>query len=169
MINIEKLTDSGFRALLPGGGSAQRSETFTLSGFKTHLTSSDKGSGLPPQLRLDFAPFDPALEPADRHGKFSPAERDNILCLLASPNGRFGSLRINAAVQIYTGSLGAGHQITYRIPDGHHLWLRPLAGSLTLNDIEISAGEVARISDESEMRFGGRSDCDCEFILLVLS
>jgi redox-sensitive bicupin YhaK (pirin superfamily) len=168
MINIEKLTDFGFRALLPAGGSAQRSETFTLSGFKTHLTSSNRESRLPPQLRLHFAPLDPELDLAERHGKFSPAERDNILCLLASPDGRFGSLRINAAVQIYTGWLGAGHQITYRIPDGHHLWLRPLAGSLALNGTEVSAGEVARISDESEMRFGGLSDCDCEFILLVL-
>jgi redox-sensitive bicupin YhaK (pirin superfamily) len=169
MINIEKLTDSGFRALLPASSSASPVESFSLAGFQTRIGTTPENPSDPPYIQMQFAPLDPGLHLAERRGKFSSAERDNILCLLASPDARFGSLQINAAVQVYTCALGTGQQITYRPAPDRSLWIRPLTGKLALNGSAISEGEVARVSDESEIRLAGLGNSDCEFVLLVLS
>ena len=166
MIIIEPPPISGFHALLPDGEEAPASENFTLSGTRTQLAAGDHAAPSEHVAHLRFHPADPDLDLPDRRGKFSEAERDNILCLLASPDGRFGSLQINASAQIYTCALGADHQITYRVPPEHHLWIQPTHGSIRINDIEASSPQIAKISDEREIVISGLTDS--EFLLLLL-
>ena len=156
-----------FRALQALGGSREPAERFCLRGNRTRISRDSIEDNLEGQTCLDFSPTDPGKEIPERHGKFSEAERDNILCLLASPDGRFGSLRIGAGVQIYTCCLGLGHQITYRIRPGRHLWFHLIAGSLRLNHEGIVENQHAKISDEKEVSISSLSDS--EFLLLDLS
>ncbi|MFT4547111.1 MAG: hypothetical protein ACI8XO_005127 [Verrucomicrobiales bacterium] len=166
MINLDHSASpaSRFHALLPAGGHQAGHETFSLDGNTTRLSSSRAAEN---PCDLQFSPIELKAELPDRRGRFSDAERDNILCLLASPDGRFGSLRINAEVQIYTCQLGLGHRLTYPIRDGHALWLRCDRGNLDLNGHELSEKRSARIIDETELVITALSDS--EFLLLVLN
>jgi len=165
MINIDKHAESGCRALLPDRAPAGPAEVFSLTGLQTRIAQD--AADLSNELDLRFERLDPSLDLPERRGSFSEPERDNILCLLASPDGRFGSLPINAAVQIYTSALGADQAITFRPKPDQKLWLRPSCGRLAINATEIGAGELALVTDESEIQILGLSDS--EFVLLVLS
>ena len=171
MLNIEKSTGSrsAFRTLLSQSGVGHPppgSEIFTLEGNSSRVSSagtSPIGDGM---IGLAFAPLEIDESLPDRTGRFSDAERDNILCLLASPDGRFGSLRILAAAKIYTSLLGSGHQINYRIEPDHHVWLRPARGKITVNGKQVCAGEIMTASDEKEIVVSALSDS--EFLLVVM-
>ena len=164
MIKLEKTPcpSDPVRALLPSASQSTPAETFHIDGNQT-LVSSRRGNS---QRPLHFAPSDPAADLPDRRGKFSDPERDNILCLLGSPDGRFGSLKINARVQIHTCQLGTRHQITYRIKDGHDLWLRCDHGGLDLNGLRVAESHSATVTGEKELVITALSDS--EFLLLLL-
>ncbi|MGI9244068.1 MAG: hypothetical protein ACR2RV_24945 [Verrucomicrobiales bacterium] len=164
MINIDKHTESGMLSLLPDKAGPVPAEVFSLTGNRTQI--GPETEALPSGLQLRFRPLDPDLAPPERRNRFTEAERDDILCLLASPDGRFGSLRINAAVRIYTSRLGASQTITFRPKSKEHLWLRALSGRLALNGNEIEAGQDATVSEEGELQIF--SPDGSEFVLLVL-
>lgn len=169
MIKIENPPISGhpFWPLLTGDPIPGRSEVFSLQGNRTRVNGSDPEGCQPGWSRLIFAPLDPGRTTLPSDGKFSEAERDNILCLLASPDGRFGSLEINASVQIYTSHLGADQQITFRPPPGRWLWLQAASGALHIDDHLLSPDEIATVTGEPEIVISAQSDS--EFLLLVLS
>lgn len=164
MINIDKPTESGLLALLPDTAAPSPAEVFSLNGNRTEIGPGAAATSGGIQLR--FSLLDPDIALAERSGKFTEAERDNILCLLASPDGRFGSLPINAAVRIYTSRLGASQTITFRPRPAEHLWIRALSGQLALNGHEIEAGQNATLSEEEELQISSKHGS--EFVLLVL-
>ena len=150
MIKLEKSAYPSvqFHALLPETPPPGNHETFSVcEGNRTLISSS--GSGNEAQGGLRFESKFPATDLPDRRGKFSDAERDNILCLLASPDGRFGSLELNGSAQVYTCLLGKEHRIVFPIKAEHHLWLIPQAGEIDLSGVRVAMGQAASVSDET--------------------
>jgi len=165
MIKLEKSAypSAAIRSLLPETAQNPDCENFSLTGRNRTLLS---GTPATTEGALRFQSAAPGCDLLDRRGRFSDAERDNILCLLASPDGRFGSLRINPSVQIYTCQLGKGHQITYPINDAHDMWLRCEHGMLALNGNDMAKGNSAIIAGENELIITALSNS--EFLLLAL-
>ena len=156
-----------FRSLLSESSAFPEGiETFTISGTRTRISHSAELSLPASPVEIRFRPADPALVLTQREGKFSEAERDNILCLLASPDARFGSLRINAAVRIYTCKLGEGHQIQFHPRPAHHLRIYLNRGQLDVLGKRIASHEIASISDEKKVLLSALSDS--EFLMLEL-
>ena len=73
------------------------------------------------------------------------------LRLVASRDGRDGSLRVHQDVDLYAARLKAGQTVTQTLASNRHAWLQVVRGAVTLNGVELHAGDGAAISDEQRL------------------
>jgi redox-sensitive bicupin YhaK (pirin superfamily) len=79
------------------------------------------------------------------------------LRLFASPDGAEGSLSIHQDARLYLATLEPAGAIHHALPTGRHAWLQVLSGKVDLHGEQLSAGDGAAISDESELRIVAQS------------
>lgn len=82
------------------------------------------------------------------------------LALLASGDGREGSIRINQDARLLAATLRPGQETTYAIGDGRGAWVQVLRGSLDLNGAPLAAGDGAALEHESAVTLRAREDCE---------
>jgi redox-sensitive bicupin YhaK (pirin superfamily) len=107
------------------------------------------------------------LEPSYEQKAFPEEERHNRLQLVASPNGRDGSLTILQDARLYLASLDGGREVTHEVSPGRHAWLQVLRGGVGLNGLKLSAGDGAAVSDESSLAIN--ADGPSEVLLFDLA
>jgi quercetin 2,3-dioxygenase len=109
---------------------------------------------------------DPQAALAARHleRRFSAAERRAGLCVVASPDGRGGSLEIHQDVVVYSALLDVGKHMVQELSEGRSAWLHVVHGQVMLGDMLLSAGDGAGISAKPAVTFTANSDAE---ILLV--
>jgi redox-sensitive bicupin YhaK (pirin superfamily) len=90
----------------------------------------------------------------------------NELVLIASPKGSNGSVVIFQNVNLYEAKLEKNKSLTYKLDSDHSAWLQLISGSLTLNNVKLSAGDGAAIKDEHVLNFEPNEDS--EFLLFDL-
>lgn len=90
-------------------------------------------------------------EPSYEQRAFPESERYGRLQLVASPDGRDGSLTIHQDARVYLGSLDDGKGVTYPIDPGRHAWLQVVRGGVSLNGERLSEGDGAALSEESRL------------------
>jgi redox-sensitive bicupin YhaK (pirin superfamily) len=97
------------------------------------------------------------LEPSYEQKAFSPDERHDRLRLVASPDGRDGSLTIRQDARLFLGSLDQDRKLLYTLPADRHAWLQVLRGSVELNGFALSAGDGAAVSEETALSIRAQS------------
>jgi hypothetical protein len=108
------------------------------------------------------------LEPGYEQKIFAPEEKKGKLKLVASREGRDGSLTINQDVSVFNSLLPAGGEISYDLAKGRHAWLQVVRGALELNGEKLNASDGAAVSEEESLNITS-SDDDTEFILFDLA
>jgi len=86
-------------------------------------------------------------QPAYDERSFPMEERTNQLRLVASPEGREGSIRINTNTNLFATTLSPGQSIALDNAPQRHVWIQIARGQLTLNDLPYGAGDGAAISE----------------------
>lgn len=99
-------------------------------------------------LQVWILPEQNGLPPGYEQRTFPAAEKRGKLRLVASRDGREGSVRIHQAVDLYASVLTPGEVVTHRLAPGRHAWIQVARGSVTLNDTTLSAGDGAAVSEE---------------------
>jgi quercetin 2,3-dioxygenase len=91
---------------------------------------------------------------------FPEGELRNRLCLIASPDGAGGSVKIFQDVKVFAARLDAGREVQALIQSGRVGFLQVAAGSVTLNGIAMHAGDGVCIEEESSVsvRAGSRAE-----------
>jgi redox-sensitive bicupin YhaK (pirin superfamily) len=84
---------------------------------------------------------------------FTHAERQGILKLIASSDGRDSSLAIQQDIQIYSTFPHKGNHIIHEIGSGRSAWLHVVSGHIALNDLDLLTGDGAGFSDEKTISF----------------
>jgi redox-sensitive bicupin YhaK (pirin superfamily) len=107
------------------------------------------------------------LEPSYEQRAISAAERRNRLGLVASPDGREGSLTIRQDALLYLGTLDAGREVSHSLPAGRHAWLQVLRGGVQLDGRPLTAGDGAAVSEEPTLSIG--ADGPSEVLLFDLA
>lgn len=102
-------------------------------------------------LQIWIEPEREGIEPGYEQKQFSGEERRNRLRLIASRDGREGSIVIHQDVSLYAGSLDPGARADLDLSAGRHAWLQVATGSVELNGTALSAGDGAAISDETKL------------------
>src|SRR3954468_19901114 len=80
---------------------------------------------------------------------FPEDERRGRLRLVASPDGRDGSLTIHQDAEVYLAALGPGDRVAHALRPGRYAWLQVLRGDVDLNGTSLVAGDGAAVGEES--------------------
>ena len=102
-------------------------------------------------LQIWILPERTGLPPGYEQRAFPIEEKRGNLRLVASHDGRDGSLTIHQAVDLYVSLLAPGEAISHLLIPGRHAWIQVARGALLLNDVTLSAGDGAAVSDESRL------------------
>jgi redox-sensitive bicupin YhaK (pirin superfamily) len=89
------------------------------------------------------------------------------LRLVASRDGRDGSLLVHQDVDVFAARLPAGGEVRHTLAAGRHAWLQVARGTVTLNGTELRAGDGAAVSEERGLTIIGREPA--EFLLFDLA
>lgn len=91
------------------------------------------------------------LTPGYQQRAFAEEERRGRLRVVASPDGRDGSLLIHQDATIALATLETGAEVRHAIPPGRAAWLQVLRGGVNVNGQEAVAGDGVALSDESAL------------------
>jgi hypothetical protein len=94
-------------------------------------------------------------KPAYDQKNFSEAEKRGQLRLLASPDGRDGSVKIRQNNELYATVLGAGEQVKHALKPERHAYVQVARGSVKLNGEPLGTGDGAAISAEKSVELTG--------------
>jgi redox-sensitive bicupin YhaK (pirin superfamily) len=107
------------------------------------------------------------LAPGYEQRAFPESERRGRWRLVASRDGRDGSLTVHQDVGLSLATLEAGQELSHRPGPGRHAWLQVLRGAVALNGHDLTAGDGAAVSDEEALAV--RAAAPSEVILFDLA
>ncbi len=109
-------------------------------------------------LQIWLQPERQHLRPSYEQKTFHDREKRGRLRLVASRDGRDGSVVIHQAAEIYASLLDKGEEVTHPLPADRKGWLQVLRGAVALNGQGLRAGDGAAIEHEPEMRIAATTD-----------
>jgi hypothetical protein len=139
------------------GGDVQRLSAGT---GVTHSEFNDSPTEIAHFLQIWILPGRKGLEPSYEQKHFGAAEKKNTFRLIASSDGREGSLTIHQDAAVFSTLLEDGTSMTYGIVSNRHAWAQVIRGRLTLNEIEVSSGDGAAVSGESSLNLIARAETE---------
>jgi len=111
-------------------------------------------------LQIWIETAQPCIEPGYAQTAIPAESLAGRLGLIASPDGRLGSISLHQDVLVHAARLSAGQRVSYALPDRRLAYLHVAHGTLELNGQALAAGDGARIHDEATLDIVGRSDCE---------
>jgi redox-sensitive bicupin YhaK (pirin superfamily) len=117
-------------------------------------------------LQIWLAPSQEGLEPEYEQRGFSDQDKIDTFCMIVSPDGREGSLRVNQDIFMHASILDKGKKLEYILPHGRHAWIQVAFGAIDVNGHRLAAGDGAGISEERVLAFSAEEKS--EFILINL-
>jgi quercetin 2,3-dioxygenase len=91
---------------------------------------------------------------------FTDADKRAKLRLVASPDGREGSVQIRQDNELYATVLGDGESVQHQIKPDRHAYVQVARGSVNLNGKQLEAGDGAAVSDEKSLQLTGVKDAE---------
>lgn len=125
----------------------------------THSEFNHSANELLHFLQIWILPETSNLAPSYEEKHFPAAERQGMLCLLASRDGGGSSLRLNQDAQVFATILN-GQKLKHVMGPGRSAWVQVARGTLQLNGNDLAAGDGAAIREESEIEFATGSTCE---------
>ena len=95
------------------------------------------------------------LKPAYDQKNFAETEKRGKLRLVASPDGRDGSVKIRQDNELYATVLGADETVKHELKRDRHAYVQVTRGSVKLNGTELQEGDGAAISAEKAVELTG--------------
>ena len=86
---------------------------------------------------------------------FAEAEKSGKLRLVASPDGRDGSVKIRQDNELYATVLGPGEVVKHELQPDRHAYVQVARGSVALNGKKLETGDGAAISGEQALELRG--------------
>ena len=117
-------------------------------------------------LQIWILPEKAGIAPSYEQKNFPAEEKRNRLRLVASHDGRDGSLKVHQDVNLYAALLDQGKSVRLDLPPGRHAWLQVTRGEIAVNGKVLKAGDGAGIGDESAVEFSGKTCPDASEVLL---
>jgi redox-sensitive bicupin YhaK (pirin superfamily) len=96
------------------------------------------------------------LEPSQEQKRFSTAQRRGVLCVIASHDGRKGSLRVQQDVLMCSALLEPGQHVVHELTQGRRAWLHLVEGEVVLGDLVLSTGDGAGVTTDRAVSITAR-------------
>lgn len=111
-------------------------------------------------LQIWIKPKEKGISPGYEQASFNRQQKLGKLLLIASPDGRDGSVTIHQDANIYATVLENNMSLTISISMGRHLWIHVARGDARLGDQLLSAGDGLKITEEPEILLKGVNDAE---------
>jgi redox-sensitive bicupin YhaK (pirin superfamily) len=111
-------------------------------------------------LQIWILPDRRGHNPGYEQREIGDAEKRGRLRLIASPDGRDGSVSIHQDARLYAGIVESGKPIAVTVTAGRRGYLQVVRGAVNVNGVALEAGDGARIAEESALDIAGREESE---------
>jgi quercetin 2,3-dioxygenase len=111
-------------------------------------------------LQIWIVPDARGLAPRYDQKVFDAAAARKAFVLLASRDGRDGSIQVQQDATLWMTRLGEGEERAHALAPGRHAWLHVARGSVALDGTLLETGDGAAVSEQESMRLVGRGDAE---------
>jgi len=126
----------------------------------THSEFNPSKSELVHLLQIWIFPEKKGLKPEYEQKRFEESQKKGRLCLIASRDGREGSVTIHQDASLYAAVLKNGQKLEHSIDKNRHAWIQVARGSISLNGQLLNQGDGAAVSEEKRLEMIGKDDAD---------
>ncbi|MDQ3906898.1 MAG: pirin family protein, partial [Acidobacteriota bacterium] len=111
-------------------------------------------------LQIWIVPAEQGIAPSYEQTSFTEDERRGRLKLVASPDGREGSVTIHQDASLYASLLGESHTVEHELADGRGAWVQVARGAVEVNGQRLEQGDGAAASEEERLTITAREDAE---------
>ena len=124
---------------MSAGKGVMHSEFNHAEGKQTHL------------LQIWIEPNVSGILPSYEEKHFSAQEKRGQLRLIASPDGRDGSVMMHQDAHVYAGLFDGDERASITIPRGRRVYVHVARGEVSVNGAELKAGDAVKAIDEAHI------------------
>lgn len=99
-------------------------------------------------FQMAVTPREADLPAGHEEQRFSVGQRRGELCVVASSDGRRGSLQLHQDTLIYSALLATGQHLVHDLGGKRAAWMHVVEGEVTLGDLILMSGDGAGIAGE---------------------
>jgi hypothetical protein len=118
-------------------------------------------------LQIWILPEKKGLSPEYEQKFFPEGEKRGVLRLIASSDGREGSVTIHQDANLYAALLDSNERVFYTLPSERNIWLQVARGKIIVNGHILEQGDAASINEEERLEITGLEYA--EFLLFDLA
>lgn len=108
-------------------------------------------------LQIWIEPNQRGVAPGYEQQAFAPESLANTLRLIASPDGRDGSVTIHQDARIYAGRISDAGSVQHRLAPARRAYVQVARGEVTLNGQTLRAGDGAALEAEAQVNLSSPS------------
>ena len=118
-------------------------------------------------LQIWIEPDKRGIQPSYEEKKFDVASKRGVLRLIASSDGREGSVTIHQDASLFAALVDGEEKVEYQPPKGRRIYVHVVRGAVEVNGQPLSGGDAIKLAGGSAVRIGqGR---DSEVLLFDLA
>jgi len=117
-------------------------------------------------LQIWIQPNVTGIAPSYEEKHFSPETKQGKLRLVASSDGRQGSVLIHQNASIYASIMKEGDALEHALDEGRTAYVHLIRGSLVVNGTPLKAGDALKLTQEAKVTLANAEDA--EFLLFDL-
>ncbi len=111
-------------------------------------------------LQIWITPDVTGIEPGYEEKHFDTASKTGNLRLIASPDGRDGSVLIHQDAKIFASILNTDDHAKYDLVPTRTAYVHLIRGKVEINGVQLSTGDALKIKEESLIEFKNASDAE---------
>ena len=111
-------------------------------------------------LQIWIEPAERGIAPSYEQKRFDDAEKRGVLRLVASPDGRDGSVTIHADASISAALVDGDERVERDLDPRRKAYVHVVRGSVDVNGQRLDAGDAAGLVDERSLEIGNGKDAE---------
>ena len=146
-----------------GGGGVIRPGEIQFMRAGTGVTHSEHNASKTEPvhfLQIWVVPDRRGLAPHYDQKPFDADQATRGFVLLASPDGREGSVQVHQDMALWMTRIGEGGGAAHTLAPGRHAWVHVARGPVSLNGHSLEEGDGAALSSEPRVELAGRGDAE---------
>jgi redox-sensitive bicupin YhaK (pirin superfamily) len=125
-----------------------------------HSEYNPSRSNLVHFLQIWIEPAQRGIDPGYEQTRFQPGQLRGKLRLIASPDGRDGSVTIHRDAFVLAAMLDGGESARHELAPGRRAYVHVARGSVRVNGTELDAGDAAKLVGESAVLLESGRDAE---------
>jgi quercetin 2,3-dioxygenase len=108
-------------------------------------------------LQIWIVPATLGLEPSYEQRRFDVSEKQGVLKLIASSDGREGSVTLHQDVRLFAGTLVSGDTVPFELAANRRAWVHVATGQVSLGGSTLVEGDGAAVELEGRLELTARA------------